>query len=74
MNWYQEGLERARIEGEREGERAARQMLVRQLRLRFGEVPAAVVARIEEADESLLDLVAVRVLTATNLDDVLAPT
>ncbi len=78
MNWYQEELEQtrreARRDGAREGKREGRlEMLLKQLRRRFGDLPPAVVARIDEADTSLLDLWAERVLTAATLDDVLAP-
>jgi hypothetical protein len=78
MNWYQEGLERARKEAYLEGERRGllkgrRKVLLEQLRKRFGELPPEVVARVDEADVSLLDLWVERVFTAARLDDVLAP-
>ncbi|MFT3770748.1 MAG: Rpn family recombination-promoting nuclease/putative transposase [Minicystis sp.] len=72
MNWYQEQFELSRKAGEREGERKGQQALVlKLLRLRFGELPAEVVARVGEADTALLDHWAERVLTATRLDEVL---
>ncbi len=70
MNWF----EREVNAGERRGERSAeRRVLLKQLRLRFGEVPASVVTRIEAADVPELDVWAERVITATRLEDVLGP-
>jgi len=74
MNWYQEQIELNRKDGEREGLRKGQQgTLLKLLSLRFGELPASAVARVTEADASLLDLWVERVLTATKLDDVLSP-
>lgn len=56
-----------RQEGQREGERA---LLKRQLRSRFGDVPAAVSARIETADDTDVDRWSVLILTAHSLDEV----
>ena len=55
-------------EGRREGERA---LLLRQLRSRFGELPANAVARVESADVDVLERCADRVLSAKTLADVL---
>ena len=51
-----------------------RKALLKQLRLRFGDVPAASEARIDAADQQQLDTWLERVLIAPTLDDVLAPT
>ena len=83
MNWYHQEVERGRKEGRREGRRegerdgelkAARRVLLKQLRLRFGELPAAILARIEAAELSELDPWTERVITASSLEDVLGPT
>jgi hypothetical protein len=75
--WYEihqqklrdEGHKEGRDEGRKEGER---RVLLRQLRARFGELPAAAVARIEAADVAELERWADRVLAAKTLDEVLA--
>lgn len=48
----QRGLEKGLEKGRREGRQA---VLVRLLRRRFGDLPAAVLARIDRADEETLD-------------------
>ena len=68
-DWYEDrgrqaGLEKGRDEG-------ARNILLRQLRARFGAVPDAAVARIQAAAAPQLDVWADRVLTAGTLDEVL---
>ena len=82
MNWYQQqvadgerrGESRGETQGRREGERAGQQrMLLKLLRLRFGELPASVVVRIEAAEVPELELWADRVVTAAQLEDVLGP-
>ncbi|WP_437775181.1 DUF4351 domain-containing protein [Sorangium sp. So ce1097] len=55
-------------QGRQEGERA---ILLRQLRARFGELPEAVVARVEGAETAALERWAERVLSAKTLADVL---
>ena len=50
----------------------ARKTLLRQLRARFGEVPASVEVRIQAAEEDQLDTWLDRILSAPTLDDVLA--
>ncbi|WP_437292655.1 DUF4351 domain-containing protein [Sorangium sp. So ce426] len=63
-----EGLKEGRDEGLKEG---GRNLLLRQLRARFGELPAAVVARIDAADLAELERWGERVLGARTLDEVL---
>jgi hypothetical protein len=63
-----EGLKEGRDEGLKEG---GRNLLLRQLRARFGELPAAVVARIDAADVAELERWGERVLGARTLDEVL---
>jgi hypothetical protein len=65
-----EGLREGRNEGLLEGER---KLLLRQLRARFGELPATAVARIETAGEAELGQWGERVLGAQTLADVLGP-
>jgi hypothetical protein len=55
-------------QGRQEGERA---LLLKQLRTRFGELPAAAVARVESAEVALLERWGERVLSAKTLADVL---
>jgi hypothetical protein len=63
-----EGRDQGRQEGEVLGKRGA---LLLQLRQRFGRLPAAAVARINEAEAAELDVWFGRVLTAETLDDVI---
>ena len=63
-----EGRKEGRDEGRTEGERI---LLLRQLRARFGELPAAAVARVEAADVALLERWGERVLGAKTLAEVL---
>ncbi|MGE0708199.1 MAG: DUF4351 domain-containing protein [Planctomycetota bacterium] len=58
---------KARQEGELEGER---RLLLRQLRKRFGSLPADVEARIVAASEAELEQWAERVLSAQSLEGV----
>jgi len=62
-----------REEGRAEGraERGA-ELVLKQLRLKFGELDADTVTRVRGATEADLDLWAERVLTAGNLADVFA--
>jgi hypothetical protein len=48
-----------------------RRLLLKQLRQRFGDLPAAVVHRIEAADSTQLDGWFDRIIPASTLDDVL---
>jgi hypothetical protein len=78
MNWFEREMDRGRREGERAGERngerkAECRVLLRQLRLRFGELPTAVVMLVEAADVPELDVWIERVVTASQLEDVLGP-
>ncbi len=77
----QEGLQEGRQEGREEGRQEGRQeglqrgevrILTAQLRLRFGDLPAAVHQRIEAADADTLLRWSERVLTAATLDEILA--
>jgi predicted transposase/invertase (TIGR01784 family) len=61
--------QKLREEGREEGRRS---VLLRQLALRFGTLPAEVVAGVERADGPTLDRWAERVLSAATLDEVLA--
>ncbi len=75
MNWFETEVYLGERRGERRGERnAERRVLLKLLRLRFGELPAAVVARIEAAEVPELDVWTERVITASRLEDVLGPT
>ncbi|MFT3764083.1 MAG: Rpn family recombination-promoting nuclease/putative transposase [Minicystis sp.] len=66
--------ERLRREGREEGEiLAKRETVLLLLRQRFGRLPAATVARIDKAQVAELDVWFKRGLTASSLDDVLAP-
>jgi len=71
MSWFEREMDRGRKEGERNAER---RVLLKQLRVRFGELPPAVIARIEAADVAELDAWAERVVTASRLDEVVGPT
>jgi hypothetical protein len=63
-----EGKVEGKVEGEAEGEaREARRFLLRQLRARFGELPAAVPAWVEEADLEQCEAMGVRLLEAGSL-------
>jgi Putative transposase, YhgA-like len=74
MNWHEREVDQGRRDGERNGERnAGRRVLLKMLRLRFGELPSPVVARIEAAEVAELDAWAERFVTATRLEDVLGP-
>jgi predicted transposase YdaD len=74
MNWFETEVDRGRKDGRREGERKGRRaQLLKLLRLRFGELPGPVVARVEAADVQELDALAERFVTASRLEDVLGP-
>ncbi len=79
----EQGIERGRAEGRAEGmekgiERgriqALAELLLRQLALRFGDVPDAVGERVRRASASELEAWAEAVLVAASLDEVLAAT
>ncbi|MCA1792037.1 MAG: DUF4351 domain-containing protein [Thioalkalivibrio sp.] len=63
----EQGLEKGVERGIRQGEA---QMLLRQLSLRFGNLPDSVQARVESADADTLLQWSERILTATTLDEV----
>jgi hypothetical protein len=63
----EEAREQLRDEGERRGER---RVLLKQLRSRFGELPQAIVARVEAAEPAALEAWLESVLTARNLGEV----
>jgi hypothetical protein len=74
MNWFDQEVDRGRRDGEHRGERKGRRaLLLKQLRLRFGELPVAVVGRIEAAEVQELDVCAERFVTAWRIEDVLGP-
>jgi predicted transposase YdaD len=62
--------EEGRQEGRREGEA---EMLLRQLRIRFGTLPADTVARVHAADPETLLRWSERVLSAATLNEVFTP-
>jgi hypothetical protein len=62
-------FEKGKREGKRDGTRST---LLRQLRARFGELPRAAIDQVQSAGSDQLDEMAVRVLTAATLDEVLA--
>lgn len=61
-----EGIEKGRAEGRAEG---ARELLLQQLAVRFGELPAAVVQRIGELSVEECQQIGLRLLTASSLDE-----
>lgn len=65
---HQEGREEGHKEGREEGQR---DVLIKQLSLRFGVLPEHVLARIRNASEAQRDRWTERVLTAPTLDTVL---
>ncbi len=67
-------MELSKRRGERKGRQGRKALLLKLLRLRFGELPAAVVARVEDADVPELETWTERFVTASRLEDVLGPT
>ncbi|WP_437828765.1 Rpn family recombination-promoting nuclease/putative transposase [Sorangium sp. So ce1153] len=68
----EEGRREGRLAGEREGRlEGQRSTLLKQLRLRFGELPEPIEARIRAADAAQIEGWTERVLTAPTLDDAL---
>jgi hypothetical protein len=63
----EELMQKGEAKGRQEGRRA---LLFKQLRIRFGDVPARVVARVDAATAEELDLWAERILTASSPDAV----
>lgn len=68
MNWFEHEVHQGELRGELKGER---KVLLKQLRRRFGDVPAGVVARIEAAEVADLEIWADRFVTASRLEEVL---
>lgn len=74
MNWFEREMDLRERRGESKGEsKAERRLLLKLLRQRFGELPAAVVARIEAAEVPELEAWVDRVITASRLEDVVGP-
>ena len=70
-----EGERKGLVEGERKGlVEGQRSTLLRQLRARFGALPADVTACVRAADAAQLDLWTERILTAPTLSAVLGET
>ncbi|WP_233561015.1 DUF4351 domain-containing protein [Sorangium cellulosum] len=63
-----QGRQAGEREGRQEGQRST---LLKQLRLRFGELPEPVVARVRAADAAQIEGWTERVLTSPTLDDCL---
>jgi len=63
-----QGIQEGRNEGIQEG---GRSLLLRMLRARFGELPAAAIARVEAADSAELERWGERLFDAATLDEVL---
>ena len=77
QRFLEKGREEGREEGMQQGmqqgmQRGEARILTAQLRLRFGDLPAAVYQRIETADAETLLHWSERVLTAKTLDEILA--
>jgi hypothetical protein len=67
----EEARQKLRGEGQRQGERQGeRRLVLRLLRTRFGELPSAIVARVEAAEPEVLEAWSEQVLTAQSLDEV----
>jgi hypothetical protein len=65
-------FQRVREESAREGEqRGEVRVLLRQMRLKFGEIPEDVRRRVEQADADTLLTWSERILTAERIEDVL---
>jgi hypothetical protein len=74
--WFEEYQQKLRAEERKEGrkegrEEGERHLLLRQLRARFGELPAATVARVEAAEVAKIEQWGERVLGASTLAEVL---
>ncbi len=67
-----EGLDAVRDEGREQGrDEGQRKLLLKQLEIRFGELPDSAIRRLDEADRPTLVLWAERVLTAESIDEVM---
>ena len=74
---WKEGLEQGRLEGEQKGEEqgrthALREVVLKQLKLRFGSVPRKHAARIQQASVEQLERWSERIISADSVDAVLA--
>jgi predicted transposase/invertase (TIGR01784 family) len=68
----QEGLKEGLEEGLEEGRRKLREVLKRQIAKRFGDIPAAITARIDAASEDELERWSERIVDAGRQEDVFA--
>ena len=76
-SYFQQARDAALQEGEQRGEQRGVQrgevlVLLRLLRLKFGEVPEEIRQRVEAADADTLLLWSERILTAERVEDVIA--
>jgi hypothetical protein len=70
QEWIEQALEQGEAQGMAQGmAQEARQLVLQQLRAKFGELPVAVTARVEGADQKWCEEMAVRLLTATSLEE-----
>ncbi|MBX3250911.1 MAG: DUF4351 domain-containing protein, partial [Myxococcales bacterium] len=70
--YFGEGKAEGKAEGEAEGEAKGKaEVVLKQLQLKFGGVPEAVVERVRSASVEELDGFAERILFAESIDDVL---
>ena len=68
---YELGMEKGMVKGLEKGmEKGEARMLLRQLRLKFGELPDSVEQQLKDANETALLRWSERVLTAEQLEDV----
>jgi hypothetical protein len=73
LTWADRMIERGREEGREAGALAAeRDLLLRQIRVRFQNVPDALAQHIAQADRETLDRLGERVVLATTLDELVA--
>jgi hypothetical protein len=70
VDWTQRWKQEGRQEGRKEGDLA---ILSKQLRRRFGELPAWAVARLSQADAEQLEAWAERIFDARDVADLLGP-
>ena len=69
-DWIEEAVARAEAEAEARGQlQEARRFLLRQLAARFGELPAPVVTRVEQADAAVCEEWGLRLMRATTLEE-----
>jgi Domain of unknown function (DUF4351) len=69
--WFEEYKHQLRSEGHKEGHKEGeRQLLLRLLRVRFGDLPAQIVSRVKTADVNHIERWGERILHAQSLDSV----